>query len=262
MKHPLALFLNALSASSGLHAAAREGEDIARLLALKVYEVDCYDDNATALYEATLCNKPASILTLLKHKANPNLTSTNVISSKPEKIIQVSIEQANTSNIKLLIMYGADDLGLKFVNSRDDIEKLFYKTRGIKEQYDAHLKMADAEWLNKRYSRALSNYQKAADIWYTLSQDEPVARYQKHYKKQALLFYKKAISCYEKLSAQEITAEAKIYSSKSAHLNISQHRQANTEQTAHSTLGLYQRKPNRQKQNEEQEPLLDIAYTP
>jgi len=293
MKHPLALFLNALSPTSGLHAAAREGDakSIAWLLNHAIYQVDCYYHNATALYEATLFKQPASTLTLLQHKAKPNLSCTNGFFNNA-KPIQNCINQADESGIKLLIMHGANDEGVRFILNRQDIETLFYKIWGTKRQYDAYLKEANAQLVNKQYSQALSNYLRAGDVWYTLSQDEPVALYQHYYQEQALTLYKNAIGCYEKLSAVEfsrelkvvcqhlfekaadccqqlkLTDEAKVYSSQSAKLHTGLRRQSynsnkeEPQQTAYTHAGLYKRKTRKQEQRPEQQPLLNTPYTP
>lgn len=292
MKHPLALFLDVLRSGGALHAAASQGEakSIAWLLGHNIYNVDCYYDNATALYEATLCNKPDSILTLLKYKAKPNLLSKNVVSLNNEKPIQNCINQADASSIKLLIMHGADDKGVRFILDRQDIETLFYKTLETKRQYDAYLKDAKTQLLSKQYSQALTNYLQAGNVWYVLSQNEPVALYQQYYQEQALTFYAKAILCYEKLSAVEFSRElklacqqlfekaadcchwlkladqAKAYSSQAAKLQTGLRRQSyssnreDPQQTAYAEVGLYKRKPKRQDQKEEQQGLLDQAY--
>jgi len=293
MKNPLALFLDVLRPGGALHAAAREGEakSIAWLLDHNIYKVDCYYDNATALYEATLCNKPDSILTLLKYKAKPNLLSKNVVSLNNEKPIQNCINQADASSIKLLIMHGADDKGVRFILDRQDIETLFYKTLETKRQYDAYLKEAKIQLLNKQYSQALTHYLQAGDTWYTLSQNEPVALYQHYYQEQALIFYKKAIRCYEKLSAVEfshelkvscqklferaadcchwlkLADEAKTYSSQAAKLHSELCRQSYSSNSEESRpmspidVGLYKRKTRRQEQTEEQQVLLHKSYT-
>ena len=288
MKHPLALFFDTLRPGGALHAAARQGEakSIAWLLDHNIYKVDCYYDNATALYGATLCNKPDSILTLLNYKAKPNLPSQNVVSLNNEKPIQNCINQADASSIKLLIMHGANDEGVRFILGRQDIETLFFKTLKTKQQYDAYLKEAKAQLLNKQYPHALRNYLQAGDVWYNLSQNEPVALYQHYYQEQALTFYTKAIHCYEKLSAVEFSRElkvacqqlferaadcchwlkladqAKAYSSQAAKLQTGLHRQSyssNSEEhqpIAYIDIGLYKRKAKGQEQTEEQQGLL------
>lgn len=292
MKHPLALFLDALSPGGALHAAAREGEakSIAWLLDHNIYEVDCYYHDLTALYIAILRNQPASILTLLQHKAQPNLPCINgrFDSAKP---IQNCIYQADVSNIKLLIMHGANDEGVKFIQGRQDIATLFSKTLITKRRHDACLQEAKAQLSNKHYSQALTHYLQAGDVWYNLSLNEPVTLYQHYYQEQALDLYKKAIHCYEKLSAVEFSQElkvacqqlfersadcchwlkladeAKAYSSQAARLHPGLRRQSYTSNSEASwpatpiDVGLYKRKLRRPTQTEEQQALIHNAYT-
>lgn len=294
MRHPIAFLLDALRPGGGLHAAAGEGETKTMnwLLENHIYDVNGYCDDITALYNAVLSRQPDSILTLLRHKADPNLPCINGRFDN-ETPVQLAIYQANASSIKLLIMHGADDSGLKFRVDRGDIQALFYETLAIKKKYDALLKAADAQLQNKQYQTALINYQQAGDVWYKLSEEENLALYKRYYLEQALTLYKKAISCYKPLSVRavtgdlktacqqlferaadccyflDLTADAKLYSSQAACLYPGLQREAyslTSEGAAPNAYeaGLYRRKPRSRILSEEQQPLLDnsMSYKP
>ena len=132
--------------------------------------------SVSLLYGTTECT-----LLLLEHKADPNAIDQNKESRG--KTIQLYVDTENLSNIKLLVLYGANIDGVKFAPHTVYLKDFILgKNEVYKERIQAEQELNNPQAKRSKHIEACKKLQK---LWEEQIQDEAEPIYKAHYQKKA-----------------------------------------------------------------------------
>lgn len=122
---------------------------------------------------------------MLEHGADPNALYKFQI---PKKIIQTYVNEGNLSKIRLLIMFGATEDGVKFDPNKSQIKHMFSSTR-LDYQTVKKLERKLA-LLNMDDKKKESFLLETGKIWEKLSKDETSEFFRSYYQKKVNHYYR------------------------------------------------------------------------